>query len=172
MKLTKLFFLLLALCISTIAFAQKTLPNVAVKSMEGETINVKDFATNGKVTVVSFWATWCSPCIRELNAIAELYPDWIDSYDVEVLAITLDVKQRLAKAKSIAVSNQWEYTILNDSNQELQRAMGFQNPPQTYVIDKNGHIVYEHNGYAPGDEEELEKIIALANKGEASIEKH
>ncbi len=164
MKLITSLTLLLALCLSSVAFAQKTLPDVNVKTLDGETKNIQDFANNDKITIISFWATWCSPCIRELNAVADLYPDWTENYDVEVLAITLDVKQRLARARSIAESNQWEYTILTDSNQELQRALGFQNPPQTYVIDKNGHIIYEHNGYSPGDEEELEEIIAKASE--------
>ena len=170
MKLIKSLFLLLAVCLSSSVFAQKTLPDVTVKTLEGETIQMKDFATNGKVTVLCFWATWCGPCKRELNNIAEIYPDWLEAYDVELLAITLDIKQRLGKAK--AESSQWDYTVLSDSNQELQRAMGFQNPPQTYVVDKNGYIVYEHNGYAPGDEVALEEAIAKANAGEAATGSH
>lgn len=166
MKLMTTLFLALALCFSTNSFAQKTLPDVNVKTLEGETVNMKKFAKDGKVTVLCFWATWCSPCKRELSNIAEIYPDWLDEYDVELLAITLDVKQRLGKAK--AESTQWDFTVLSDSNQELQRAMGFQNPPQTYVVDKNGHIVYEHNGYSPGDEVALEEAVRKANAGEAA----
>ncbi len=164
MKLIKTLVLLLALSFSMTATAQ-TLPDVDIKTMEGETVNILDYANNGKITVISFWATWCSPCIRELKAISDLYPDWVEEYDIEFLAITLDTQQRLARAGSIAESNSWEYTILSDSNQDLQRALGFQNPPQTYVIDTNGNIVYDHNGYSPGDEDDLEdKLAELADK--------
>ena len=165
MKLIKslLFFFAVSL-FATGAFAQKTLPKVTIKTLEGENVEIQDYATDGKVTVLCFWATWCGPCKRELNTLADLYEDWQENYDVEILAITLDVKQRLGKAKSD--SSQWDFTILSDSNQELQRAMGFQNPPQTYVVDKNGNIVFEHNGYSPGDEEALEEAVAKANAGE------
>jgi cytochrome c biogenesis protein CcmG, thiol:disulfide interchange protein DsbE len=169
MNMMKSLLLFLAFTFTTGAFAQKTLPDVAVKTLEGETVNMKAFATNGKVTVLCFWATWCAPCKLELNTIAEIYPGWLEKYDVELLAITLDTKQRLGKAKS--ESSQWDFTILSDSNQDLQRALGFQNPPQTYVVDKNGHIVYEHNGYAPGDEVALEEAIKKANEG-ASVDGH
>jgi cytochrome c biogenesis protein CcmG, thiol:disulfide interchange protein DsbE len=166
MNLMKSLLLFLAITFTTSTFAQKTLPDVAVKTLEGETVNMRDFATNGKVTVLCFWATWCGPCKRELNTIAEIYPEWLEKYDVELLAITLDTVQRLGKAKS--ESSQWDFTILSDSNQDLQRALGFQNPPQTYVVDKNGHIVYEHTGYAPGDEVALEEAVKKANEGSAA----
>ncbi len=164
MKLIKSLVLLFALAFSITASAQ-TLPDVEIKTMEGETVNIQDYAKEGKITVISFWATWCSPCIRELKAISELYPDWVEQYDIQFLAITLDTQQRLARAGSIAETNGWEYTILSDPNQDLQRALGFQNPPQTYIIDGEGNIVYDHNGYTPGDEEDLEdKLAELTGK--------
>lgn len=164
MKLIKSLVLLFALAFSVTASAQ-TLPDVEIKTMEGETVNIQDYVTEGKITVISFWATWCSPCIRELKAISELYPDWVEQYDIQFLAITLDTQQRLARAGSIAETNGWEYTILSDPNQDLQRALGFQNPPQTYIVDGEGKIVYDHNGYSPGDELDLEdKLAELTEK--------
>ncbi|MEE9438011.1 MAG: TlpA disulfide reductase family protein [Saprospiraceae bacterium] len=142
-----------------------TFPSVNIKTLDGKTVNIQDFVGNGKITVVSFWATWCSPCKRELDAIAEVYPDWIENYDIDFLAITIDDARGVAKVPAMVVAKGWEYTVLSDSKQELQRALNFQTVPQTYLLNAAGEIIYTHSGYSPGDEYELEeKIIAAVEK--------
>ncbi len=163
MKITKLLFAALCLCLSTTLAAQ--LPDVAVKTLDGKSVNIQDYANNGKITVLSFWATWCSPCKRELDALAELYPDWKDEFDVEIVAVTIDNARALPKVKPMVSTKGWEYTILSDANEILKRAMNFQSVPMTFLLDQKGNIVYTHNSYSPGDEYELEdKIKALAGK--------
>jgi len=137
-----------------------TFPSVNLKSLDGKTVNTDSFIKDGKVTIISFWATWCSPCKRELDAIADLYPDWQDEYDVELVAITIDNARQLTKVPGIVSSKNWDYNVLADSKQQLQRALSFETIPQTFVLDKDGNIVYSHNGYNPGDEDHLEEIIA------------
>ncbi|MFT6334644.1 MAG: peroxiredoxin [Halioglobus sp.] len=139
-----------------------TLPSVRIKSLDGKTVNIQDFVGKGKVTVISFWATWCSPCKRELDAIADIYPDWQDEYGVELLAITIDDARGVAKVPAMVASKGWEYTVLSDSKQELQRALNFQTVPQTFLLNGEGEIVYTHSGYSPGDEFELEEKIKKA----------
>ncbi len=161
----KLFALVLGLGVSTTLIAQKTLPDIKVKTLDGQTINIQEFGKNGKITVLSFWATWCSPCKKELDAIADIYPDWQEEYDMELVAITIDTRRALAKVAPMVELKGWEYTILSDENQELQKALNFQTVPQTFLINQEGEIVYAHSGYIPGDEYELEdKIKELADK--------
>lgn len=156
-----LFIMLLGLTIN----AQSSLPSVEIKTLEGETINIQDYANNGKITVLSFWATWCSPCKRELDAIAEVYTDWQDEYGAELVAITIDDSRALPKVKPMVESKRWDYIILSDAKQDLMRGMNFQNVPMTFLLNKEGEVVYTHSGYAPGDEYELEdKIKSLAGK--------
>ena len=146
-------------------FAQDEMPSVEVKTLDGQTINIQDYAQNGKITIISFWATWCSPCKKELDAIADMYEDWQEEYDVELLAITIDTQRALAKVPGMVESKGWEYTILSDSNQQLQQALNFQTVPQTFVLDATGAISYSHSGYLPGDEYELEDVLKeLAEK--------
>jgi peroxiredoxin len=139
-----------------------TLPSVNIKSLDGKTVNIQDFVGKGKVTVISFWATWCSPCKRELDAIADIYPDWQDEYDVELLAITIDDARGVAKVPAMVAAKGWDYTVLSDSKQELQRALNFQTVPQTFLLNAKGEVVYTHSGYSPGDEFELEEEIKKA----------
>ncbi len=158
-NLLKCFALLAGLAISTSLFAQREVPSVEIKTLDGKTVNIQDYAENGKITVLSFWATWCSPCKKELDAIADIYPDWQEDYDMELVAITIDTRRALAKVPAMVEAKGWEYEVLSDANQELQKALNFQTVPQTFVIDQNGQIVYAHSGYVPGDEYELEDTI-------------
>jgi len=137
----------------------KRLPNVTLHTLNGEKINIADFGTNGKITVLNFWATWCTPCKKELNNIADIYDEWVADYNVEVIAISIDDSRNKAKVKSYARGQSWEYEILLDSNQALKRALNFQTIPYTILVDLNGNIVYKHNGYIEGDEFELEDEI-------------
>ncbi len=141
-----------------------TIPSVELKTLDGKTVNIKDYVGQGKITVVSFWATWCSPCKRELDAISEVYPDWQEDHNVELIAITIDDSRSLAKVPALIETKGWEYTVLADVKQELKKALNFQTVPQTFLLNEKGEIVYSHTGYSPGDEYELEeKIVALAN---------
>ncbi len=168
MKVLK--FLFLVLLFSTTIFssnaqtAQKKLPDVSVKTLDGRSVNIQDYAQKGKVTVVSFWATWCAPCKKELEAIAEDYPSWQKKYDMELVAVTIDDARALPKVKALVEQKGWKYKILSDVNGDLKRAFNIQSIPFTLLVDKKGNIVYTHSGYAPGDEEELEKRIQLAAK--------
>ncbi|MCH2081269.1 MAG: TlpA family protein disulfide reductase [Saprospiraceae bacterium] len=166
MRVVQYLCILAILCVATTtASAQKQVPDVEVKTLEGATVNLKDYAKNGKITVISLWATWCSPCKKELDAIAEIYPDWVEEYDMELVAITIDTRRALAKVKPMVQTKGWEYIVLSDANNQLRNALNFQTIPQTYLIDQNGEIVYTHSGYVPGDEYELEdKIKALTKK--------
>ena len=165
MRIVKLFTAALCLFITTSIAAQKNVPDLPLKTMDGKTVNLQDYAKDGKITVISFWATWCSPCKKELDAIADFYPDWQADYNVELVAITIDTRRALAKVPSIVETKGWEYTVLIANEQDAQNALNFQTIPQTFLIDSNGQIVWDHNGYVPGDEEELEDEIAkLAGK--------
>ena len=158
--------LLAALLFAVAAFAQKTLPSANVKTLEGQTINVQELGKTGKITVISFWATWCSPCKKELDAIADYYEDWQKDYDMELVAISVDDARSAAKVPGMVKEKGWTYRVLLDPARELQNAANIQAVPHTYVLDQSGNIIFEHNGYTPGDELELEELFKeLKKKG-------
>ncbi len=152
----------IALFFSTYSFAQKELPNMDLKDTKGKVTNLKEFTEDHSMVVVSFWATWCGPCIKELDAIHEVYEEWQDELDFEFIAISTDDSRTARRVQPMVNGHEWEYNILLDSNQNLKQALNVNNIPHVFVV-KDGKVIYSHQGYKPGDEEELYDILTENN---------
>ncbi len=139
--------------------AKQSLPDIVLKDLNGKAVNIKSFSKDGKIVIVNFWATWCTPCKKELNNINEMYEDWKTKYNVVLVAVSIDNARNVMKVKPYVDGQAWSYEILLDVNSDLMRAMNVQNPPHTFLVDQNGNIVYAHNGYLEGDEFELEEKL-------------
>jgi len=137
--------------------AQETVPSVKIETLDGESVDFRSLVDTGKITVISFWATWCGPCIKELQAIDAHYEEWSKKYNMELIAVSIDDARNVKKVKPKVLGEGWAYTIAIDQNQELARAMNVNNPPMTFIVDRKGKIVYTHQGYTPGAEDELEE---------------
>jgi peroxiredoxin len=136
-------------------YAQKQMPDVSLKNLDNLSLNVKnDFSEPDKIYVFSFWATWCAPCINELEAINDYYDDWKKEMNVEVIAVSVDDSRTLKRVTPLVNGKGWTYNILLDSNQELKRALSITNVPFLIVV-KNNEIKFIHNGYSEGSVEEL-----------------
>lgn len=143
----------------------KVIPDMQLKDIEGKTIQTGQLENDGKPMIISFWATWCTPCKKELNAIHDLYIDWQDETGVRLIAVSVDDQRTASRVVPYVDSRSWEYQILLDPNGDLKRAMGVNNVPHTFLVDGNGNIVYSHNNYAPGDEYELyDEILKLTEE--------
>lgn len=161
MKKSFLIFNLIFL-ISFHTHAQKTLPAIKVTSIDGNEVQASDFTNEKAPIIISFWATWCKPCISELDAINEVYEDWQEESGVKLIAISIDDERSTATVKSLVAGRDWPYEIYLDKNQQLKRAMNVVNVPHTFLLNGNGEIVWQHNSYIPGSEDELwEEIIKL-----------
>ena len=131
------------------------LPSVQLKDLSGKPVDSSTLSNDGKPFIIDFWATWCKPCVRELKAIHESYPDWVDETGVKLYAIATDDAQNSFKVKAFAEKQGWEYGVLLDPNSDFLRAMGGSNVPHTVLLDGNGNIVESHSGYTDGSEEHL-----------------
>lgn len=157
----KYFFLALAFGLFAWANAQE-MPQMILKTTEGEAINTAKLSDE-KPTVFAFWATWCSNCINELDAIQENFEDWTSETEFDFYAVSIDDSRTQRKVKPFVNGKDWNFPVLYDTNSQLKKAVGAISVPFTVIV-KNGEIVYSHSGYKPGNEEDLfEKIQEYSN---------
>ncbi len=135
------------------------LPDVTLKDINGKEVKIADLSRSGKPIIISFFATWCKPCIRELKAIHELYPDWQDETGVEMYIVSIDEGQDVQRVAPMVNGFGWEYKVLLDPNGTFKRAMNVQSIPHLFVVDSKGKTVYNHVGYTDGCETEIEKYL-------------
>ncbi len=147
---------LLFCCLALALHAQKTLPALEVRTPDGAAVNLQTYVGQGRPVIISLWATWCKPCLEELDNIAELYPEWQEAYGLDLLAVSVDDQRQVAKVGPLVSTKHWPYTILIDPAQQLKTVLNYQLIPQLYVLNGAGEVVYEHTGYVPGNEFELE----------------
>ena len=152
----------LLLFISGTLMAQDSLPDIALATLDVQSTSFVKEASKSPLTIISLWATWCVPCIKELDAISEIYTDWQEETNVSLIAVSIDDARTVRRVRPMINGKGWDYTILLDTNNDVKRALGAATVPLTVLV-KNGQIIYRHSGYAPGAELELyEQILANA----------
>ena len=165
MKLFSRILFIVALALSCATTASAQLPSAQLKDLTGKPVDTATLSNDGKPFVISFFATWCKPCLRELKAIREVYPDWQDETGMKLIAISIDEAQNTAKVKPLVDAEGFEYEVLLDPNSDFARAMGVQTVPHVFIIDGQGRIAEQKMGYTDGSEAHLiEKIRELSGK--------
>jgi thiol-disulfide isomerase/thioredoxin len=154
----KYLFLAVFLISPALSFSQKKIPNTNVSNLQGRTIKIQAEISKDKITVLSFWATWCVPCINELDAISDVYDDWKEETNVEIIALSIDDSRTQRRIRPLVSGKGWEYKILIDKNQELKRALNISVVPHIIIL-KGNKILYRYSGYSPGSEDKLFEII-------------
>jgi thiol-disulfide isomerase/thioredoxin len=151
-------YLLVCFLFYNTAFSQTTIPNTNLTTLDGKSVKIQDEISKDKITILSFWASWCVPCINELDAISEVYEDWQEDFNLELIAISTDDARTQKRIRPMVNGKGWPYKILLDKNQELKRALNISTIPQIIIL-KDSKIIYIHSGYSPGVEDEFYDII-------------
>lgn len=152
--------LLILAALVSIGLNAQTLPDVKVEDAAGKAVSTKSLVDGKSPFVVTLWASWCKPCLRELAALEEAAPDWEGKYPLRIYAVSIDDSRSLSSAKALAASNDWPVTVLFDTKQQLKQAFKVSSIPHVFVFDKNGKQVYTHVGFIPGSELDLlQKVL-------------
>ena len=150
-------FLFLIVFSFNICLSQDRLPIMSVKTLSGKTVNTKSTYNKNGLTVYSFWATWCVPCINELDDIHKEIDKWNEA-NVKIVAISTDDSRTKRRVRPMVSGKNWGFEILMDENQDLKRALNITGIPHT-IITKGTRIIYRRVGYKPGEENDLYEFI-------------
>jgi len=165
MKFSNAKLILLFVLITTsvqMAYSQKSLPLLDLSSIDGDQINVNELSAD-KVVIISLWATWCEPCLKELDAFNENLQSIENDLNSIILAVSIDDARTISRITPMINGNNWEFDVFIDSNQEVMRMLNIINIPHTLLIYQN-QILYESTGYINGDETVLYSKIEDINR--------
>jgi len=126
----------------------------------GSNVNILDAVKDKDLTIIDFWATWCIPCRHELENISDVYADWQDEWNMQLIAVSIDDAKTKSQVMPYINGKGYDYKVLLDPNSEFFLAVNGLTPPLTLIVDKNGHILFIHHGYIEGDEYELEDFMS------------
>lgn len=157
---------LVAFTLSFTADNKRSIPKVDVKTLDGKMISTSTFQNDGNPMIISFWATWCKPCVQELTTIADVYEDWQDETGVKLIAISVDNSRTSGGVMPLVNGKDWDYEVYLDENGDFKRAMGVNLVPHTFLVNGKGEIVWEHTSFTEGSELELIELIRKLKKGE------
>lgn len=147
-------------------FTYKKLPSVNIKDLKGQPFSTDNITNDGKPIIVSFWATWCKPCVRELTTIADVYDDWVKETGVKLVAVSIDDSRSVPLVAPMINGKGWEYQVLLDPNSDFKRAMNVVTVPQTFLLNGKGEVVWQHTTFAEGDELQLIDLVRKVIRGE------
>lgn len=159
----RLFFAFLLFFCTLGAAAQ--LPATVLRDLDGRAVRTDTLSNAGRPIIISFFATWCKPCNRELSAIADVYDEWRKETGVRLVAISIDEAQNSERVRPFVDGKGWTYDVLLDPNSNFRRALNVSLIPHVFILDGKGKIAYSRSGYTEGGEEKLiEKVRELIAK--------
>ena len=139
------------------------LPSIDVAGPNGDIIDLME--NDGKYTVLNIWATWCTPCVKELESLRRL--DSMLKYDSgwRVVAVSIDLKKNLPKVAKFTQKYKVEHIAnYHDYNSDIQKAINVQKLPRTLFLSPSGRIIYEVYGDALWHQKEVVEFLDLVRK--------
>lgn len=169
-KVVLALFLILTLSTHSQGGKKGKAPDFSAPDLSGEKVELKSLLEDGPV-LISFWATHCKPCIKELNKLQKLYPDY-KKKGFEIVAVDVDGPRSVGRVKSRVKGLKWNFPVVFDTNRDIYRKYQVLGIPHTVLIDRDGNIRYTHTTYRSGDEKTIWKKVdqLFAEQKEASEE--
>jgi|TARA_B100001079_G_scaffold1617_1_gene1420 thiol-disulfide isomerase/thioredoxin len=150
-----IFYLFLSFLIS-----QNVSPSLTLKKMNGKSVKLSEYLNKGPV-LINFWATWCSPCKKEMVFLNQFERRYKDN-GLSILSISIDSQKSLSHVRSYIRANNYTYDVFLDPNRQVFKKLNGNLMPTNVLIDKNGKVLWRHYGYIPGDEKNMDLELRSA----------
>jgi len=118
-------------------------PGYAATTLDGEEVSLQDL--EGSPVLLNFWATWCTPCRREMPFLQELYQEHRDD-GLRVVGVSMDSRASAEEVRTFAERTGVTYTILHDASARGMDVFSVLGLPATYLLDRNGTIRFVRVG--------------------------
>lgn len=118
-------------------------PDYLGTSTEGEKVRLSDRA--GQLQIVSFWATWCAPCRKELPVLNAIQ-NQVGASRMRVIAVNLE-EPRNQFRRAMRAYKDFSLTFVHDRKGVTARKYGVKGIPFMVIIDVDGSVAYKHTGY-------------------------
>lgn len=154
-EIKTLILVFLLLSVTSTSYSQGDIPSTTVKTTRGKSVKFNSLCqARDTVILVTFWATWCNPCVNELEKLNEIFPEWQKECPVILIAVSVDDARTSARVNSFVKGRGWNFNVFLDPNNDLKRAFNINDIPYLLMI-KNDRVVYQKSGYIPGSESGL-----------------
>lgn len=155
----------LLLADAALAKGRKPLPGFSTQTLSGKKWTASEH--KGNVLVVSFWATWCAPCLQELPFIEQAYRKW-NKHGLDVLAISIDGPETASKINTIVKRRRLTMPVAHDGAGSVLAKLNPRGvPPYTIFVDRKQRVAWAHEGYSAGEEKKYFKVIQKLLKEKA-----
>ncbi len=135
------------------------LPDIQIYNQKGKKVKLHKSLQEDKISVISFWATWCKPCLSELRSYSTNYENWKEDLNLEIYTIAVEDPIMMDKARSYAEMHNWDFQQFYDERAQATKTFGFENLPYTLVYAPDKSLIYSSNNYLQGDEQKLEDAV-------------
>ncbi len=124
----------------------REMPSFELIMLDGKTsVHSQDF--KGKILILDFWATWCSPCIAAFPSMQTLADLYAEHPEVAFLIVNTSWDNSLDEAKAFMLDHGYTFPMAYDERGTVVSQLGIFEIPTTFVIDKDGKLQFKHKGF-------------------------